>query len=974
MIPFDIPGIFDSDTIGGIDYIPTCLVVQGGGIVGLEYAHMFAKLGSRVIVIEFFDKIVQMLDVDVQETLLNELASSNVEILLKTGIKTVEAIDGSASGQTGLRIDTGDRIIECDCLLSATGRSGFTEGLALENIGLTTGRGKMIPVDDNQYTGIGNIYAVGDVVAGNLATVGQAQAARAVRRIFGCDALASKEVKPFVVWSIPEIAWAGLTEQAAKEQNINVGTVCTQCGGTLRGIVSGERGYLKLVYSQEDGKVLGVHIVGNGSCEMINYGAELLNEGGTVHDVLRFVFPAVTYHTAYNEAAAEATLRLSGVKNLSAATAWLRIKHAIQTSLDQSASTMTLEEALRAAFSAFDLDGSGLLSADELRKSIQSFALNLEDTEIEDMITEIGADGSRLIDYSEWVKTYHVPVLEQQVRKNLTVPGICFQTDVSHYDLLVLGAGPAGMKAAVDAASRGYRVGIIEPKASLTGAPTGAHSKCVREAVMQGKRSWPEVKTVISQMQTSAQEMTARLLRTFHVDVLKGSGAFVNTSTVRYTPAEGTSQDLTASAIIIATGSRANRLPMIPFDIPGIFDSDTIGGIDYIPTCLVVQGGGIVGLEYAHMFAKLGSRVIVIEFFDKIVQMLDVDVQETLLNELASSNVEILLKTGIKTVEAIDGSASGQTGLRIDTGDRIIECDCLLSATGRSGFTEGLALENIGLTTGRGKMIPVDDNQYTGIGNIYAVGDVVAGNLATVGQAQAARAVRRIFGCDALASKEVKPFVVWSIPEIAWAGLTEQAAKEQNINVGTVCTQCGGTLRGIVSGERGYLKLVYSQEDGKVLGVHIVGNGSCEMINYGAELLNEGGTVHDVLRFVFPAVTYHTAYNEAAAEATLRLSGVKNLSAATAWLRIKHAIQTSLDQSASTMTLEEALRAAFSAFDLDGSGLLSADELRKSIQSFALNLEDTEVEDMIAEVDVNRSRYVDYSEFVHACRLGDKVA
>eukprot|EP00439_Symbiodinium_sp_Y106_P081953 s6_g21.t1 len=448
------------------------------------------------------------------------------------------------------------------------------------------------------------------------------------------------------------------------------------------------------------------------------------------------------------------------------------------------------------------------------------------------------------------------------------------------FDLIVLGAGPAGVKAAIEAASRGYHVGVVEPQEKPTGAPTGAYSKCIREAVMAKKWTWPEIHDMVQKITAHAHENTMRLLHVFHIDVLVGAASFIDAKTVSIAEPGGGLKTFESFAFVEPLGG-------IPFDLPGVYDSDTISQIDFMPKSMVVQGAGIIGLEYANMFAKQGARVVVVEFADKMLQMLDRELQAALLADLAANNVEILLTTRLG-VREVEGSIRGKPSLIVETSRGSFRCECLLSAVGRCGTTEGLGLEKLGVTIGRGKMIQVDENQHTGVANIYAVGDVAGGNLATIGQAQAVRAVRRVFGSGqfTLVDKAVKPFTVWTIPEISWAGLNEQEAEQKKLNFGVVRADYGKTVRGIVSGEPGFLKLIFDRENGKVLGVHICGAQASELINFGADAVDSGTTtpalnkaqIFEILQFVFPAVTFHILYNWAAAEAKIRMSGVKSLS------------------------------------------------------------------------------------------------
>lgn len=972
MIPFDLPGVYDSDTISQIDFIPKSMVVQGAGIIGLEYANMFAKLGARVVAVEFADKMLQMLDRELQAALLADLAANNVEILLTTSISTVREAEGSIRGKPSLLVETSRGTFRCECFLSAVGRCGTTEGLGLEKLGVTIGRGKMIQVDENQHTGVANIYAVGDVAGGNLATIGQAQAVRAVRRVFGSGqfTLVDKAVKPFTVWTIPEISWAGLNEQEAEQKNLNFGVVRADYGKTVRGIVSGEPGFLKLIFDRENGKVLGVHICGAQASELINFGADAVDSGTTIFEILQFVFPAVTFHILYNWAAAEAKIRMSGVKSLSGAACWGRLRRSIIRSLELAESEVSFEEAVCAAFRTFDSDGSGFLTSEQLQDAMSSLGLQLDTVAIEEMINEAEQNGDGVIDYMEFLAACKVPdnhpSAQRMSSKIKKMPSTRFASQ--SYDLLVLGAGPAGVKAALEAAGRGFKVGVVEPKECLTGAPTGAHSKCMRESVMEMKVTWPEIRTMISRVTADAQANAARLLRTFHVDVLSGAASFVDGKTIKLTDTFGNSSNIKTSAVVIATGSKANRLPMIPFDVPGVYDSDTIGEIDYIPRLMVVQGGGIIGLEYANIFAKMGTKVIVVEFADKVLMMLDGDLKAALLSELAANKVDLLLSTAIKSIVKGKGATRGSPVLQVDIGECFLECDCFLSATGRAGCTDNLGLEAVGVKTGRGKMIQVDENQYTGVANIYAVGDVAGGNLATIGQAQAVRAVRKMFGSGqyTLKDKEAKPYIVWTIPEVAWVGLNEQEAEAKGLNFGLVRVEYSRAVRGIVSGEKGFLKMIYDRPQGRVLGVHICGAQAGELINFGADAVDDGTTIFEILQFVFPAVTYHVLYNVAATE--LRMGGVQNLSAAASWARVKTAIMKSLEKQQSQMTFEEAVEATFRTFDADGTGHLTAKQLQASMRSIGLSLSDEAVEDMIKEADQQNQGFVDYPDFVTICR------
>eukprot|EP00971_Amphidinium_carterae_P096519 1910175-Amphidinium_carterae.1 len=352
----------------------------------------------------------------------------------------------------------------------------------------------------------------------------------------------------------------------------------------------------------------------------------------------------------------------------------------------------------------------------------------------------------------------------------------------ARYDLVVLGGGCCGLRAAIEAAARGKHVALVEPNSKIHGLPTGGHSKCLREAALEGAKTWAEAAAAVQVAATNAQREAARLLRTYHVAVLHGKGSFVNERKCLYTPAgDAAPTEIEADAIIIATGSRSNRFPPADFSLPGVYDSDTIWNIDRIPEVMVVQGSGIIGVEYSLIFAMLGSKVTLVDAFPAFLPMLDGTLQQQCKETLAQSGVQVILSTPFKSVEAAPGSTTDMPAIRIDLGETVLECDTLLSACGRFGNVADLGLEKLesaGLQVkGRGKLIAVNENCFTGCGRIYAIGDCADGSmgLATMGQMQAVRAVRDLYSVSGLAStekrSEVKPFAIWTIPEIAWAGI-----------------------------------------------------------------------------------------------------------------------------------------------------------------------------------------------------------
>jgi len=464
---------------------------------------------------------------------------------------------------------------------------------------------------------------------------------------------------------------------------------------------------------------------------------------------------------------------------------------------------------------------------------------------------------------------------------------------------------------------------------------------------------------------------------------MHGDGAVESLSSIQFTPAKSGDfpRSLKFDTLVIATGSKSNRFPPVKFDLPGVFDSDTITMIDRLPEHMVVQGAGIIGLEYALIFKKLGSKsVVVVDIFDKVVPMLDVSLQEACKETMRQEGVELIMSTKFAKVEAGEGSTEENPKVVIELeGGRTLHCDTLLSACGRSGCARGIGLEKLeseGLKVGRGSFVQVDENGYTGVGKIYAVGDVVGGSLATVGQAQAVRAIRACYGSGMLKQEKgvrCKPFGVWTIPELAWAGLNEDQATKEGIPFGTVTVDFARTIRGCVTSEEGFLKLIYNSDSGQVIGFHICGENACDLINFGAEAVCDGDLIYDILQFVFPAVTYHELYHLAAAEAKLRImhKGAHSLEAATAWQRVEIALEKSCKEEGKS--IQEMLVSSFRYFDLDSSGYITPEQLKKALRGLGLNFDDDQIMQMITEATGSEeNENIDYEHFLRIFHADSK--
>jgi len=237
-----------------------------------------------------------------------------------------------------------------------------------------------------------------------------AQAVRAMRKCYGSGTMRKDTcVKPSGVWTIPELAWAGITEDKAKADGLNFGTVTVDFDRTARGCVTRQEGFLKLIYNAESGKVLGVHMCGENSCDLINFGAEAICNGDTIYDMLHFVFPAVTYHMLYNYAAWEAKLRImhGGARNLEAAIAWQRVETALQESCEEQGKN--IQEILHSTFRYFDKDASGFVTAEDLKEAVRGLGMDVSDEQAMEMVIEAtGSAADHEIEYEDFLRIFSV--------------------------------------------------------------------------------------------------------------------------------------------------------------------------------------------------------------------------------------------------------------------------------------------------------------------------------------------------------------------------------------------------------------------------------------------------------------------------------------------------------------------------------------------------------------------------------------
>ncbi len=453
---------------------------------------------------------------------------------------------------------------------------------------------------------------------------------------------------------------------------------------------------------------------------------------------------------------------------------------------------------------------------------------------------------------------------------------------MEHYDLVILGSGPAGEKAAVHAAYHGFRVAIVERYSNLGGAAcnTGTlPSKTLRQTALYlsggEERGLYTVERKLTRdpdaadflfreryvVKMEGQELRLELLKR-KVDVYLGVGSFVDPHRIHVSGT--TPKQVYGDHILVATGSYPAHPPGIPFDAHTIHDSDTILNIDHLPRSLCVVGAGVIGCEYATTFAVVGCKVTLVDSHADLLPFLDREVASGLAKHMRDLGIDLLQQTHIRSVGS--GSRGGLVSAQRDTGAPI-EAEMFLYAAGRNGNTADLRCENAGLHPTARQTLEVDETFRTSVPHIYAAGDVIGfPALGSTSMDQGRVAVTHMFGLHDLERVASQfPFGIYTIPEVSMVGLTEEAARSKGLDYSVGRAFYKDIPRGLILGtDLGFLKLVVEKQSRSILGVHIFGVRAAELIHYGMELVENRRTLGHVLGTVFNYPTLHELYKYAA--------------------------------------------------------------------------------------------------------------
>ncbi|MEM7540370.1 MAG: Si-specific NAD(P)(+) transhydrogenase [Pseudomonadota bacterium] len=460
----------------------------------------------------------------------------------------------------------------------------------------------------------------------------------------------------------------------------------------------------------------------------------------------------------------------------------------------------------------------------------------------------------------------------------------------SHFDLIVIGSGPAGQRAAIQAAKLGKKVALVEQSFQIGGAcvHTGTiPSKTLREAVLYlsgwRQRGFYGRSYRVKQRITAADlmqrlDITIRhevevLMHKLHrnfVETLAGSASFENANTLIVDLDEGEQRQIEGDNIIVATGSSPAHPPNVSFDAPNVVDSDSILAITDLPRTLVVVGAGVIGVEYASILSALDIDVTIVDGRDDILDFLDREIVDEFSHHLRDRGVKLRLGETVKSVETVDEQ---NLIVHLESGKRV-RANMALFAAGRQGNTADLKLENAGLEADSRGRLKVDEEFRTVIPHIFAVGDVVGfPALASTSMEQGRYASARAFGHNTtMAVGKVFPFGIYAVPEMSVVGQTEEELRAANIPYETGTARFRETSRGQILGLReGLLKLLVHLHDRRVLGVHIVGEGATELVHIGQAVLAHNGSLDFFVDAVFNYPTLAETYKVAALDAWNKL-------------------------------------------------------------------------------------------------------
>ncbi len=456
------------------------------------------------------------------------------------------------------------------------------------------------------------------------------------------------------------------------------------------------------------------------------------------------------------------------------------------------------------------------------------------------------------------------------------------------YNVTVIGSGPGGYVAAIRCAQLGFKTAIIEKYDTLGG--TCLNVGCIpskalldsSEHFFNAGHTFKEHGIDISQPNANITQMIKRkgdvvkqtcdgityLMKKNKIDVHTGVGSFVDKNTIKITGKDGKERTITTEKVIIATGSKPTPLPFAPFDKKRIFSSTEALVLKEIPKHLIVIGGGVIGMELGSVYARIGSKVTVVEFLDSLIPTMDGTMGKELLKIAKKLGMEIYLGHKVTSLE----NKGKEVALKAeDKSGKVLELkgDYCLVSIGRRPYTDGLGLDKVGIETVKGQ-IPVNDHLKTKVDNIYAIGDVVRGAmLAHKAEEEGVMVAEQLAGQKPHINYLLIPGVVYTWPEVASVGYTEEQLKQAGraYKVGTFPYKALGRARASMDTD-GLVKILADKNTDEILGAHIIGARAADMIAAGVVAMEYRASAEDVSRMSHAHPTYMEAFKEACLAAT----------------------------------------------------------------------------------------------------------
>ncbi len=457
------------------------------------------------------------------------------------------------------------------------------------------------------------------------------------------------------------------------------------------------------------------------------------------------------------------------------------------------------------------------------------------------------------------------------------------------YDVTVIGSGPGGYVAAIRCAQLGFKTALIEKYDTLGG--TCLNVGCIpSKALLDSSEHYHNAETHfkehginLTNLKVDLKQMIKRknevvgqtvagvdfLMKKNKIDVHHGLGSFIDKNTIKVTPASGKASEIKTDKVIIATGSKPSNLPFIELDKKRVITSTEALNLTEIPKHMIVIGGGVIGMELGSVYARLGSKVSVVEFLDSLIPTMDKTMGKELQKVAKKLGFDFYLKHKVTAVgvkgKNVTVTAETQKGESVD-----IKGDYCLVSIGRRPYTEGLGLENVGISTDKAGRIEVDEHLKTNVDNIYAIGDVIKGAmLAHKAEEEGVLVAEQLAGQKPHINYLLIPGVVYTWPEVASVGYTEEQLKESGraYKSGAFPFKASGRARASMDLD-GQIKVLADSNTDEILGVHMIGPRAADMIAEAVVAMEYRASAEDIARMSHAHPTFTESFKEACLAAT----------------------------------------------------------------------------------------------------------